>query len=86
VGGIERAVDHLGLAAPVDRPDVLHVQDGQEKPLRVPQAYGLAGLEGACLDFRDVEADRDRPQPAVLQPHAVEHRLVVGAGHESLQG
>ena len=85
MGGVERAVDLGGLLVAVDRPDVFDVHHRQQEPLAVPQGHRLPGLEAAGLDLPDVQADRDGPQDPVFQPHAVQNRFVVGAGHEPLK-
>src|SRR6266536_1983039 len=71
--GIGGAVDQLGLRKPVPLEDLVDLQHAQELAGLAPQRHQLAVELGVV---GQPEADRDRPQGAVGEPHALDARLV----------
>ena len=80
VGGAEH---RLGLAPPVRLEDRLDGHGRDQEALRIAQPDALAGAQAVDELAGDVEGDRDRPERAVGQAHALEHRLVVGGAEEA---
>jgi len=45
-----------------------------------------SGFQTPGFQLADIQANRDRPESIILQPHAIEHGFIVGALHKAGQG
>ena len=77
------AEDGLRFGLAVGSPDVFDVDHGEHHALGVAQRDLVALLELVGEFLGDVERDRHRPERAVLEPHLVADRVVVGLAHEA---
>ena len=83
--GVGGAEGRLGARLAVGLPDLLDVQGGEHHAFGVAQREHASARRAACRrnSRGDVEQDRDRPQGAVGQAHALADGVVVGLAHEA---
>ena len=74
---IGRAVDTLGLAHEIGRPDVADLECREQHTFRVAERDLLAFLEFTGKGLCHVERDRQRPEHATGEPHGIADTLVV---------